>query len=226
MKNIKFILMDVEGTTTDINFVKNELFPFAYERLDIFIENNFDEISEKAKAYGHTMDKKLMIDMLKSWIEQDRKEPFLKYVQGKIWKAGYEQGEIKGHVYPDAVNALKDWSAQGIRLGVYSSGSVEAQKLLYKHSIAGDLDVYFCANFDLKVGKKFESQSYEKILEKLKLDYDLQAQEVLFLSDVAVELDAAQRMGINVIQVWRDFQDKGNFHIVRNFSEIDLRNIK
>src|SRR5690606_47121 len=117
---------------------------------------------------------------LKEWITNDKKDPLLKKIQGEIWQTGYENGELKGHIYPDVPEAFKRWLAKGLKLGIYSSGSILAQKLLFKYSVFGDLDQYISANFDTSVGPKREVQSYHNIAKEL----GLAAKEILFLSDI------------------------------------------
>lgn len=183
---MKFILMDVEGTTTSIRFVHDTLFPYSYEKMDSYIAEH-PEVGVSS-------------DQLKAWIKADKKEPILKSVQGKIWEEGYKNGELKGHIYSDVPKAFERWLDSGLKLGIYSSGSVLAQKLLFKHSDFGDLDQYISANFDTSVGHKREKASYENIAQKLKFAPN----EILFLSDIEEELDAAAAAGFQVARLLRD----------------------
>lgn len=214
---IKFVLMDVEGTTTDIRFVKNELFPYAFEKMGAFVAKNFAQLSEAQENLGVASPSELS-DILRNWITEDKKEPQLKSIQGKIWLEGYENGELKGHVYDEVPEALKRWREQGLDLGIYSSGSVAAQKLLYKHSVAGDLTPLLSAHFDLGVGKKFEETSYRNIVEEL----GLKPEEVLFLSDIEAELDAASAVGLKTTRLFRDDTEASKHLSVSNFDEIDF----
>ncbi len=138
--------------------------------------------------------------MLERWNDEDRKATPLKALQGMIWAQGYAAGELKGHVYPDTPVWLKRWHEAGKRLYVYSSGSVEAQQLIFGHSDAGDLTPLFSGYFDTNVGGKREAASYRAILGQIGLPGD----EVLFLSDVGQELDAARASGMHTCQLLRD----------------------
>lgn len=217
---IKFILMDVEGTTTAIRFVKDRLFPYAYEKMDDFIHNNFAQICEAGENLGVATPGELA-DIYKNWIKEDKKEPQLKALQGKIWKKGYANRELKGHVYPDVLPAWKKWKDLGTELAIYSSGSVEAQKLLYSHSEQGDLSSMLSAHFDLGVGKKFERQSYERISSAL----GAPPQDILFLSDVEKELEAARDAGLKTVRVFRDELEESAHPFVKTFAQIDLNQL-
>ena len=206
---MQFILTDIEGTTTDINFVHKILFPYAFENLPDFVRANLQD-SAVVTALDQTRQTLLeeglpvestedLINGLLSWITADRKHPALKQLQGLIWKVGYDSGGFKGHVYPDVVPALERWKQQGIPMGIYSSGSVGAQKLLFGHSEYGDLNGFFSENFDTAVGHKREVQSYQNIATQL----NLVPSEILFLSDIEEELDAAQAAGMQCLQLLR-----------------------
>jgi enolase-phosphatase E1 len=140
------------------------------------------------------------IARLIDWMDQDAKIGPLKALQGMIWADGYRDGALKGHIYPDAVAGLRRWHAMGITLAVYSSGSVPAQKLLFGHSEAGDLTPLFSGWFDTGVGGKKDAASYRAIAAAL----DLPAGDILFLSDVPAELDAAREAGLAVTLLARD----------------------
>ncbi len=210
---MKFILTDVEGTTTSISFVHNTLFPFAKERLKEFVEKN------SGKKEIQDILAKTSVPELLHWIEIDKKEPLLKNLQGYIWDEGYRSGEIKGHVYPDVLPALQKWKEAGIGLGVYSSGSVKAQHLIFEFSSAGNLRPFFTHHFDTAVGHKREVQSYINITHELKLA----PEDVLFLSDIKEELDAARSAGMKTIQLVRqDDVVTGDHPTVTNFSDITV----
>lgn len=156
--------------------------------------------------------------MLEKWIDEDRKATPLKALQGMIWREGYESGELKGHVYADTPEFLRRWHGRGLRLYVYSSGSVEAQKLIFGHTEFGDLTPLFSGYFDTRVGGKREAQSYRTIL----LDTGLSGPDVLFLSDIGEELDAARAAGMKTCQLLRDDKARpATAHArARNFSEV------
>ncbi len=158
-----------------------------------------------------------MIDILLGWIADDRKATPLKTLQGMVWRHGYEQGDFTGHIYDDAAEKLREWAEAGIDLYVYSSGSVGAQKLLFHYSDAGDLRPLFRGYFDTEVGPKRLGESYRNIISRIGID----PAEVLFLSDVADELDAAKEAGMQTTQLVRDDEVvPGDHRIARDFTEV------
>ena len=203
---IQAILTDIEGTTSSISFVKDVLFPYAREHMRDFVQTHADEVPVRQalddvdNAVGHLLNTEDAIDQLIMWIDQDRKITPLKALQGLIWEAGYRDGDFHGHVYPDAVDRLRRWQADGLRLYVYSSGSVYAQKLLFGHTAHGDLNPLFNGYFDTVIGAKTEAASYRRIAERI----GLPAASILFLSDIAAELDAARTAGMATTQLVRD----------------------
>jgi enolase-phosphatase E1 len=158
-----------------------------------------------------------VIEILQQWLAEDRKATPLKALQGMIWKQGYEAGELKGHVYPDAVEALRQWHAKGYDLYVYSSGSIQAQKLIFGCSEAGDLTSLFSGYFDTTSGPKREAQSYRHITEAI----GCPAGKILFLSDIVEELDAAQAAGMQTCGLARDGGELVGHKTVSSFAEID-----
>ena len=224
-----FVLMDIEGTTTSIDFVHRTLFPYASNHLPDFIHSHVDHpevqgylgdvratiLAEEGRSELSTQH---CIDQLLHWIKTDRKHPALKALQGTIWKEGYEKGQYKGHLYEDVLPKWKLWKKQGKTLGIYSSGSVPAQKLLFGYSIAGDLNSYLSAYFDTKIGHKRDQQSYRNIAKAIKVP----PSDVLFLSDVGAELDAAKAVGMQTIQLVRPgTQAVDNHPMANNFTEIE-----
>jgi enolase-phosphatase E1 len=202
---IRAILCDIEGTTTAISFVHEILFPYARRNLARFVEENQDDervsqiLSSTRKEAG-VEEGTPAVPILLQWIDEDRKATPLKSLQGMIWEAGYHNGSLKGHLYEDAVSGLKRWGKAGISLYIYSSGSVYAQKLLFGYSEYGDLQPLFSGNFDTKIGHKKETESYLRIQREI----GLPANEILFLSDVGAELDAAADAGMKTIQLIRE----------------------
>lgn len=195
------VLTDIEGTTTAIAFVKDTLFPFAAAEFDAFLDAHEHDpevaaILAEVRAIAREQDPR---SVLRLWMAEDAKVTPLKALQGLMWRAGYLDGRLKGHLWPDVAPSLKAWSRAGLRLAVYSSGSVEAQRLLFGHSEAGDLTGLFTGFFDTKVGGKREAASYATIAAGLHLPAD----EILFLSDVAEELDAAAAAGLQCCQLVR-----------------------
>ncbi|MEO7325711.1 MAG: acireductone synthase [Dokdonella sp.] len=196
---ITTILTDIEGTTSSISFVKEVLFPYSRERLPAFVVTHTDNpdvqhwLHEAAKEAGLvSATQQEIIDLLLAWIDADRKSTALKALQGMIWQDGYTSGEFRAHIYPDAANQLREWQAIGMKLYVYSSGSVPAQKLLFAHTEAGDLTDCFSGYFDTEVGAKRDADSYRCIAVAI----GSPESDILFLSDIVEELDAARAAGM------------------------------
>jgi enolase-phosphatase E1 len=193
-EGISAVVTDIEGTTGSIAFVHKVLFPYARARLPGFIARHGGEVAatlDTVRAAEGDLDDDALVALLRRWIDEDRKAPALKTLQGLIWREGYESGDLVGHVYDDAVRMLRRWREQGLSLYVYSSGSVAAQKLLFGHSAAGDLTPLFGGYFDLAVGPKTSADSYRRIAEALAAD----AGTILFLSDSAPEISAGDLRG-------------------------------
>jgi enolase-phosphatase E1 len=204
---VRAVLVDIEGTTSAISFVHDVLFPYAREALPAFLHGNAGdedvrrEIEATAAEAGlDPADLDAIADTLRRWIDEDRKATPLKALQGLIWEHGYATGAYRAHVYDDAVEALEAWHAAGLRLYVYSSGSVHAQKLFFRHSVAGDLLPLFSGHFDTTTGPKREAVSYRRIATAI----GLPAEAILFLSDVPEELDAAKAAGMQTTWVVRE----------------------
>jgi len=195
------ILTDIEGTTSSISFVKDVLFPYARAALPDFVRTHGDApevrhwLDMVAVENGGLCQDGMIVETLQGWIDQDRKHTALKALQGLVWEAGYADGDFTAPLYPDVAPALRDWHAAGHRLAVYSSGSVPAQKLLFAHTDSGDLTALFAAYFDTEVGGKRDAGSYRAIGERLGSD----AGDILFLSDVVEELDAARQAGMRTV---------------------------
>ncbi|WP_434997136.1 acireductone synthase [Pectobacterium brasiliense] len=223
---IKAIVTDIEGTTSDIRFVHSVLFPYARERLaDTVRQHGSDpEIAQALDALRQELgqpdaDSETLIAALNQFMDEDRKSTALKQLQGIIWRTGYRNGDFQGHLYPEVATQLAAWQQQGLRLYVYSSGSVEAQQLLFGYSNAGDLRPLFSDYFDTRVGAKRETDSYRTIAQAI----GLPAEQLLFLSDIRQELDAAQEAGWHTCQLIRDDADSVSRHRqVARFDQIDL----
>jgi len=203
---IKAIVTDIEGTTSSILFVKDVLFPYARASLADYVRNHLDDpqvkplLDDVCKEVGSNLSTEQIIAQLIQWIDEDKKVTPLKSLQGMIWEAGYRQGDFKGHLYPDAAANLKAWKDQGLDLYIYSSGSVYAQKLLFAHTEYGDLTPLFSGYFDTHIGGKKEQQSYDNIAGQLAIP----AEQLLFLSDIKEELDAAKAAGFKTIWLVRN----------------------
>lgn len=224
---IKAIVTDIEGTTTSISFVADVLFPYARERIARFVIEHAQDPAVSAEIAavraeindsGASLEK--VGQVLVGWIDQDKKITPLKTLQGLIWRYGYEDGSLKGHLYPEVAACLQAWKADGIQLNVYSSGSEAAQKLLFGYSEAGDLTPLFDHFFDTRIGGKREAASYRYIRETL----GFAADEILFLSDIVQELDAAADAGLKTIALDRQCigEGFGAHPFVHSFDQIDL----
>ena len=203
---IKAIVTDIEGTTSSLSFVKEVLFPYAWANLADYVRLHAGEpqvkklLKETCKEAGAALDTEQSITQFIQWLDEDKKITPLKSLQGLIWEAGYQKGDFKGHVYPDAAAYLKAWKAKGLDLYVYSSGSVHAQKLLFAHTEYGDLTPHFSGYFDTRIGGKKDRESYSKIAKQLGIPAD----QLLFLSDIKEELDAAKAAGFQTLWLVRD----------------------
>jgi enolase-phosphatase E1 len=238
---VRAILLDIEGTTTPVEFVYEVLFPYARDHVKEFIERRRDEEAVQADVAGlrdvHAADIRKGLEppawndeteasQLESivayvhWlIAQDRKATALKSLQGKIWEAGYRAGTLRSEIYPDVPPALVRWHSQQRPVSIFSSGSVLAQKLLFAHTTAGDLTGLIHAYFDTTTGAKAEAESYRRIVAALKLS----PSEVLFLSDVAAELAAAQAAGMQTalcVRPGRPEPATSEYRIIHTFDEV------
>lgn len=205
MTTIQAVVTDIEGTTSSITFVKDVLFPYARQALPDFVARNAEEPDVRAlldaltEEVPEAADDAARVALLQTWIDEDRKHTVLKALQGMIWEAGYREAEFTSHMYPDAVEALQRWYAEGVALYVYSSGSIAAQKLLFGYSDAGDLTPLFSGFFDTTTGPKRDTASYRAIAQSI----GDAPEEILFLSDVVEELDAARQAGLQTVLVDR-----------------------
>ncbi|MEX2124369.1 MAG: acireductone synthase [Woeseia sp.] len=224
MTAIKAIVTDIEGTTSSIDFVRTLLFPYAARALPDFLRSHrsdpeiarlLDDIRREIDEPDADVER--LIEVVLQWIGEDRKTTALKSLQGYVWEHGYASGAFTGHVYDDCAPNLRKWRDRGIALYVYSSGSVKAQQLLFGHSDAGDLRPLFSGYFDTRVGGKRDSASYRAICELI----GRPPVEVLFLSDLTEELDAAASAGMQTVQVVRNGNlPAGRHTIAHDFGEV------
>lgn len=217
------IITDIEGTTSRIRFVTDILFPYAARELPAFIRAHAaqPDVAAVLTACRELMRQpaastEQIISQLLEWIAEDKKVTPLKTLQGMVWQHGYQSGAFTGHLYADAAEQLQHWHGLGIRLYVYSSGSVQAQQLLFQYSDYGDLTALFSGYFDTRVGAKRDISSYAAILQQLQLP----PKQVLFLSDVTAELDAARALGIATVQLIREGQPAADHPTAHSFSQI------
>ena len=227
-EGVKYVLTDIEGTTTSVQFVYDQLFP--YFRSHIGDLKSMIQLPDVQEAFRLTV--KLSLDLegrklnsvdeiihtLNRWSEEDRKITPLKSVQGILWEDGYKKGELKGHVYADVLPALEQWKSQGIQMGVFSSGSIAAQKLIFGYSELGDLTPFFSHYFDTTTGGKKEAETYPKIAGAI----GFQASEITFLSDITDELVAADAVGFQTVQLVRPGTEASWKNTVKDFSELEL----
>jgi enolase-phosphatase E1 len=223
---IRVILTDIEGTTSSISFVHDVLFPYAKSRLPRFIEAEAPknprvqaQLDVVSGLTGLASDDLAgLSSVLLQWVREDRKETALKALQGMIWEKGYRAGDFQGHVYADAAEKIRQWHDRGLRQYVYSSGSEQAQRLLFEFSTGGDLTPYFSGYFDTRVGVKRDPNAYQVILNEL----GVEPETVLFLSDIEQELEAAEAVGLKTIWLVRDgVHPDTDRRQARDFDEVD-----
>ncbi len=238
---MKAILLDIEGTTTPIDFVHKTLFPFAKAKIGEFVRQHFAELSaeiEQLKTeyrkdftdqiYGRDFSEnsaESVANYLKFLIDVDRKSTPLKTIQGKIWQAGYESGALRSEMFEDVPRAFERWKAENKRIAIFSSGSVLAQKLIFKYSNFGDLGGFISNYFDTTVGGKKEAESYRKIADEI----GFSPSEIFFVSDVAAELDAAREAGLQTILSIREgngiVRQPINHDAVASFDDLQKQSI-
>ncbi len=234
---INTVLLDIEGTTTPIDFVYKVLFPYARAHAEEFlalhrseladdvaglIRENADDIARglNAPSICSSATVKELAAYVRWLMDQDRKATPLKSLQGKIWQAGYDTRELHSQVFEDVPRAFDRWSEQGKDICIYSSGSVLAQKLLFANTEAGDLTPFIRAYFDTNTGPKGEAESYRRIGEALKL----RPSAMVFVSDVISELEAARTAGLETILCTRPGNHSqpgaSQYSVIRSFDEV------
>jgi enolase-phosphatase E1 len=216
-KQITAFLLDIEGTTTPIDFVYEVLFPYARTHVRAYLadhlsseehrsdiaslleENAVDARSGLNPPLIERPDEHISIDKIVAYVhwlmDRDRKTTALKSIQGKVWDEGYQKGELHSQVFEDVPRAFARWQQRGRAICIYSSGSVLAQRLLFAFTEAGDLTTFISGFFDTNIGPKREAESYRRIASELKLPAD----EIVFVSDVTAELDAAASAGFQTL---------------------------
>ncbi len=238
---IRAILLDIEGTTTPIAFVHQVLFSYARSHVEDHLRQNFDspevvtdleklreehatDLKQDVQPPGlinETRDAQIdsMVAYVNWLIDRDRKSRGLKSLQGKIWRQGYLDGTLKSQVFADVPPALERWHNKGLTVSIFSSGSVLAQKLLFGHTEAGDLTKFISSYFDTEVGAKADLESYRKIAAALTLP----TTEILFISDVVRELDAAREAGMQTVLCVRPGNQPQNstehYQIIETFND-------
>ena len=224
LDDVRAILLDIEGTTTPIAFVHDVLFTYAREHVREFLDKNSAADDIALLREEHAVDVKegrnppaLTAEYVEWLIALDRKSTGLKSLQGKIWRQGYEEGSLQAQVFADVAPAFERWSERGFKISIFSSGSVLAQQLLFAHTEVGDLTRFIDSYFDTNVGKKGDAESYRRIAEAI----DLEPEQILFISDVVTELDAANRAGMKTILSIRPGNEpQPQYPSIRSFDEI------
>uniref|UniRef100_A0A8C7NL10 Enolase-phosphatase E1 n=1 Tax=Oncorhynchus mykiss TaxID=8022 RepID=A0A8C7NL10_ONCMY len=268
-ENTTALLLDIEGTTTPITFVKDILFPYIKDHLEEYLSAHWEEDECKQDVHllkkqvtalsmcnrtllpnehdlidhvlsrssscaqhsldqsGHTDEEKAIREVVDNVLWQmasDRKSTALKQLQGHMWRAAYAAGRIKGEVYQDVVPSIRRWRRQGLKVYIYSSGSVEAQKLLFGYSVEGDVLDLFDGHFDTNIGTKVESKSYVRIAERM----GCPPEEIMFLTDVTREAKAAEDAGVNVAVVVRPGnmelteEERSHYNLITTFSQLEV----
>ncbi|XP_005388301.1 PREDICTED: enolase-phosphatase E1 [Chinchilla lanigera] len=245
------ILLDIEGTTTPIAFVKDILFPYIKENVQEYLQTHWEEeecrqdvslLRKQAEedahldgavpiptASGEGADDlqqtiQAVVDNVRWQMSLDRKTTALKQLQGHMWRAAFTAGHVKGEFFEDVVPAVRRWKAAGMKVYIYSSGSVEAQKLLFGHSTEGNVLELFDGHFDTKIGHKVESESYRKIADSI----GCSPSNILFLTDVTLEASAAEEADVHVAVVVRPGNagltddEKTYYRLITSFSELHL----
>jgi len=236
------ILLDIEGTTSPMEFVYQVLFPFARARLKDYLRHNADseelqrDLSMLREEHVKDMEQGLarpewtdahldaQIESVARYVfwlmDRDHKSTGLKSLQGKVWQEGYLRGELKSQVFRDVPAALEYWKNQNFDVRIFSSGSVLAQRLLFANTEVGDLTHFLCGYFDTSIGPKTDQESYRQIAN----EFHLPAREVLFISDMTAELDAAKRAGMQTLLCVRPGNlpqpEKHGHGVICSFSEI------
>ena len=225
LDGIQWILTDIEGTTTEVSFVYDILFPYFRAHMDQWKTVDsapMNDVLEQTRLLVleeqsiNLSSKEALFDQLRQWSIEDRKVTPLKTFQGMVWEQGFKSGAIKGHMYPDVKPALERWTAMGMKLAIFSSGSIAAQKQLFGFSTEGDLTPYFSAYFDTTTGMKRDEQTYQLIVQQV----NAPANSVLFLSDIHQELEAAHAAGLRTLQLVRPGNQANWSWCVADFSEI------
>ncbi|XP_061555145.1 enolase-phosphatase E1 [Phycodurus eques] len=245
------LLLDIEGTTTPITFVKDILFPYIREHLEDYLSAHWEE--DECKQDVHLLKKQIEEDMRQNracpvhavdqtvhtdeekairevvddvlWqMAADRKSTALKRLQGHMWRAAYASGTIKGEIYQDVTPSIRRWRGHGLKVFIYSSGSVEAQKLLFTHSVEGDVIDLFDGHFDTAVGAKVDAKSYERIAERI----GCAPEEITFLTDVTREAKAAGDAGVNAVVVIRPGnaevteEEAAHYRVITSFGQLEV----
>lgn len=209
-------LLDIEGTVSDIRFVYDVMFPYARRELPTYLRSQWQSDSVQsaigivANDAGHSSPDEWLgsswrdgdtstidvaVEHLLHLMSQDSKATGLKNLQGQVWKFGFESGAIRAELFDDVLPALQRWRSKGIDIKIYSSGSVLAQQMFFRHTTLGNLGDLFSSHFDTTIGVKRESSSYERIARECNYD----PSDIVFFTDVHAEITAAQSAGMQTV---------------------------
>lgn len=234
LAGVKYVLLDIEGTTTPITFVKDVLFPYSVKNFKSFLEDNWGDaetmedlkllqVDYEAEKGPFVLDVATCVNFLSLCVAEDRKSSYLKNIQGRIWDKGYSSGSLKSEVYPDIMDFFLRANGRNIKIAIYSSGSRNAQKLLFKYSNLGDLRDHISCYFDTSVGLKQHPSSYTDIVKSLGVD---KASEIMFITDILAEGQAAVSAGMRSMLAVRPgnaaLPAKHGFSTVSNFDHFLL----
>ncbi len=235
--DIRVVLLDIEGTTTPIAFVYQTLFPYARAHAADYLARHEQsaacrdavellraEQAREESGTGADATPPGMLQYIEWLMDRDRKSRGLKALQGLIWEEGYRSGQIRGQVFPDVKPALERWRAAGKSIYIFSSGSVLAQQCLFASTNAGDLTPLLDGYFDTAVGPKHIADSYRRIVAQL----GVPGAQVLFVSDIEGELDAAREAGLDTALCVRGSaaNARTSHHVIRSFDELDARPVR
>lgn len=241
---IRGVLLDIEGTTTPISFVHEVLFPYARAHVKSYLDQHLESPETTATLeqlrwehtldverdlsppvlFGQTRDAEInSIARFVEWlIDLDRKSTGLKALQGEIWKQGYLEGTLEAPLFPDVLPAFERWRGAGLKIAIFSSGSVLAQRLLFAHTEVSDVTRFIDAYFDTTTGPKQDRESYRLIAAQLGAN----ASDLLFVSDMSDELDAAREAGFQTCLCVRPGNQPQPDHehtVITRFDEVEFR---
>ena len=212
----KCVLLDIEGTVSDVRFVFDVMFPYAKRELPTFLQRNWTTRSVQAAIQIVATDAQIsdldnwlganwqtcpasawgkLTEHLDELMANDSKSTGLKQLQGMVWQSGFESGAIVAELFDDVLPALQAWREAGIDIRIYSSGSVLAQMMFFKYTVLGDLSNFFSAHYDTKIGMKKEPSSYTKIAAEV----GIEPSEIIFITDIYGEIVAAGQAGMQVV---------------------------
>ncbi|MFT7632509.1 MAG: enolase-phosphatase E1 [Mariniblastus sp.] len=236
----KGILLDIEGTTSSISFVYDAMFPFVRENASVFLADHWEDESVQSAVgllaidLGHasveqwlqnlpvSAQQSAVVQGVIGLMDDDVKVTGLKQIQGLIWKSGFRDGRLVAHLFDDVAGSIAGWNQSGLDVRIYSSGSIQAQKLFFGHTIAGDLLDQLKGHYDTTTGGKRDAESYSLIAD----EFDCLVSEIVFVSDVVEELEAAKTAGMQTVLSIRpgnqEIVDEHDHFAVTSFTQIQI----